>query len=125
MDTAWSTEAPQDGSEEVIADLGHAAPVVGVRLWLGRLVTHAPRALEIDVSTEGRTWMSAWQGATAPLIYRGALIDQRRVPLTIDIPAQTARFLRLRQVGRTSDPPWTMGEVEVLGPAPGAGPRAP
>lgn len=117
LDTAWSTEAPQDGAEEVIADLGHAATVVGVRLWLGRLVTHAPRVLEIDVSADGRTWTSAWQGATAPLIYRGALVDQRRVPLTIDIPTQPARFLRLRQVGRTSEAPWTMGEVEVLGPA--------
>ena len=119
-DTVWSTEAPQDGTEEVVVDLGSAEAVVGLRLWLGRLVTHAPRRLQIDTSLEGTLWSRAWEGPTAVLVYRGALEDQRQVPLRIDIPEQPARFLRLRQVGRTSDAPWTLGELEVLTPAPGA-----
>jgi hypothetical protein len=73
--------------------------------------------LQVDTSLGGHQWSRAWQGLTPPLIYRGALEDERNVPLRIDIPEQPARFLRLRQVGRTTDPPWSTGELEVLTPA--------
>lgn len=65
----------------------------------------------VEVSADGSSWTTVWEGRTGGLALDAALQDQRLVPMTIALPDIRARFIRLSTV-----PPWVERETTVYGP---------
>ncbi len=112
-DTWWESPTWQHGKEAVTVELQDSAPVGAVALSLARRVTDYPRHLIIELSTDARSWSRAWEGETAGLAYIAAVRDITRTRFTISFPPQTARFIRLRQTGRSLDTYWSIAEIDV------------
>jgi hypothetical protein len=115
IESAWGPGAPQDGSEEVIAELESAQVVTAVVLNMGAYSFGFPRNLAIDVSVDGLKWETVWQSETSVATVRAALADPGNVPLTFDLGLPVAKFVRLRQVGRDDSVPWWIAELHLHG----------
>jgi hypothetical protein len=114
--TAWGAGTEQRGDEEIVVDLGSVRTIGAVVFEMGAFAFGFPRTLLIDGSAERQTWTPVWTGRTAVPTVRAALSDPGTVPVTIRFDAVSARFLRLRQVGRESGIPWWIAELRVLAP---------
>jgi hypothetical protein len=112
--TAWSSEEPQKGGEEVIIDLGEMAEVDGVTIELGAHPSGFPRMLAIEASPDGHAWTEVWRGGTAAEAVSAALRDPRDIPIWIDLNDVRARHLRLKQLAG-SESGWVIAELEVVG----------
>jgi hypothetical protein len=104
----------QKGDEIVTIDLGSTQKVGAVVLAMGRYPSDAPRDLLVEVSDDRAQWHEVWRGAGEPGVFRGALRDVRRVPLTIDAGDRPARFIRLSQRGVNKDWYWSIAELTIL-----------
>ena len=111
--TGWRSDGPQTGGEEVVIDLGRRVAVSGVCLWLGTRTNEFPRALTIELSEEGATWVPAWTGRGAAAAFDAALSNPLQTRAVIAFAPSTARFIRLRQTDRAR-PRWFIGELQVL-----------
>ncbi len=117
FEEVWICE-PQMGTESITFELQQAWAVDGVRLTLGRPVAF-PRALTIETSLDGNTWMPAREGEVVDAFVRAALASPTRPVIVLPFAARDARFVRLRQTGADPTASWAMLEVEVLAsPAP-------
>ena len=112
--TAWSSEEPQKGGEEVSIDLGEISVINGVTLELGAHPSGFPRMLSIEASPDGHAWTEVWRGGTAAEAVSAALRDPLDIPIWIDLGDVRARHLRLKQHA-TSGSGWTIAELEVTG----------
>jgi hypothetical protein len=115
IESAWGPGAPQDGTEEVLVEFSVAQTVTAIVLNMGAFSFGFPRDLAIDVSIDGLTFETMWQSETSVATVRAALADPGKVPLTFDLGAPTARFVRLRQLGKDPVVPWWIAELEVHG----------
>lgn len=90
------------GSEQVVRALN-----VNLR-W-----RHAEIGTEslVEVSSDGDSWTTVWEGGTGGLALAAALEDQRLVAMKIYLPDVRTRFIRLSAV-----PPWVEREATVHGP---------
>jgi hypothetical protein len=102
--TAWSTDSPQTGMEEIVADLSALFRVDGVQLTT--LSSYFPRALIIDVrSSEQEAWTEVWRGDDLASLSLAAVLDQPpRINLFFSFEVRPARFIRLRQTGQSTEP---------------------
>jgi hypothetical protein len=116
-DTGWRSPGDQEGREELDVDLGEPRVVSGVELAVGPYYMDFPRELSVEGSLAGLEWSSLWRGPTNTQAFRASLDSPRRVPLRVCFPPARARHLRLRQLGRAPQHPWTVGELVVLGTA--------
>ncbi len=114
-ETRWSSERPQHGDEVVYVELWRLENVGGVVLSLGSFHDDFPRVLAIDTSSDGSFWSEAWRGNGPRLAYRAALQDPREIPLRFTFSSRTARYLRLRQLGRDPVHYWSVAELSVEG----------
>jgi hypothetical protein len=117
IETAWGSGLNQTGDEELVIDLGSVQPIGAIVFGMGAYSFGFPRALEIDASSDQKTWERAWAGPTAVPTVHAAVIDPGRVPLTIDLGLVSARFIRVRQVGTEPGIPWWIAELNVFAPA--------
>ncbi len=115
--TAWGTGVPQIGGEEVLLDLGSEHAIGAVVLAMGAFAFGHPRQLDVELSSDGQTWRRVWSGETAALTVRAAIADPGSAPLTIEIEAARARYIRLRQNGNEPGIPWWIADVRVHAPA--------
>ena len=115
IESAWGPGTPQDGSEEVVADLGSVQPIGTIVLEMGAYSFGFPRDLAIDLSTDGQQWQTVWRGDAAVGTVRAALADPGVVPLTFELDRASGRFVRLRQLGRDPLVPWWIAELRVHG----------
>jgi hypothetical protein len=113
LTTRWHSWL-QKGNEMVTIDLGTSQRVGAIVLEMGRFSTDAPRDLLVEVSDNRVQWGQIWRGAGEPGVFRGALRDFRRVPLTIDIGDRPARFIRLSQLGTNRNWYWSIAELTIL-----------
>ncbi len=111
--TVWRTPS-QQGAEQLRLDLGAPAVVAGVTLTLGTQVAAYPRHLLAEVSDDGVDWRRAWQGQPAALVVAAALLTPRHVAFSVSFAPQSARFVRLTQLGR-ADTPWEVASISLLG----------
>lgn len=111
--TRWSTRSsiPQQG--EVTLELESAADVAQVVMDLGEFATDFPVTLQVEVSTDGIAWDTAWSGSTALQVYYGGLRHPREVPLVLPLNRRAIRFIRLRQSG-VGKFDWSIAELRVL-----------
>jgi hypothetical protein len=115
IESAWGPGVAQDGSEEVVIDLGAPRAVRTVLLAMGAFSFGFPRELTIEASPDDRQWRTVWRGETDVLTIRAALLAPEVVPLAIELETVSAQFLRLRQTGRDATVPWWIAELEVYG----------
>lgn len=113
--TAWYVET-QSGDERLEAELESESLVAAVMLGQGPYTAAFPRELIVSVSADGVDWTDVWEGGGGAPALAAAVSDPREIRVVLTFPAVTARFVRVRQVGR-SDEPWAVAEFRVLGPA--------
>ena len=109
----WNS-GPQAPDQQLRLDLGALRQVGAIVLW-GSGNMDFPRLLHVDVSLDGSDWDTVWQGPTDIETLNGALRDPR-APLTVAFPAETARHVRLRQMGTDPVFHWQLTEVDVHAP---------
>ena len=114
IETYWESLTRQRGREGMTLTLRDTSDVRGVALSLGARIGGYPRHLVVETSSDGQSWVSAWEGPTAGLAYRAAVTDVDRIRFPITFAPRPARFVRLRQTGISSDAYWAIAEVEVL-----------
>ncbi len=114
--TAWGPEKAQDGREVVSAELGAPQTVGGVVLSMGAYSFGFPRELAVDLSDDGSSWKTVWQGETSVGTVRAAIASPGDVPLTVTFEPSAARFVRLRQLGSDETVPWWIAELSVRAP---------
>jgi hypothetical protein len=111
--TAWESGGPQRGGEEIVADLGATAQVSEIVLAQGAYTMEYPRQVLVEVSVDGNSWSEAWRGETVTMTLASAIHDPAEVRLRFAFSTQPARFIRVRQLGR-SDQPWAIAEIAVV-----------
>jgi hypothetical protein len=115
VETAWGPGTPQDGTEEVILEIGPLGTVYSVVLSMGAFSFGFPRELAIDISDDGARWSTVWRGETSVLTVRAAIGDPIYVPVRIDLGEVRGELMRLRQLGRDAIVPWWIAEVSLYG----------
>jgi hypothetical protein len=85
-----------------------------VTLALGRSLTAFPRTLAIEVSEDGTAWTETWRGDTAEKTVAAAIENPRDVTVSFPFAATRARYVRLTQLGHSSQP-WAVSEFRVAG----------
>ena len=113
LETRWHT-VPQRGGETITVELQQAQRVSAVVLCLGTYAGKYPRALDVDVSSDGGSWVNVYSGGTALATYDAAIRDPREVPITLNVGREAVRFIRLRQRGCLQDRGWTIVELRVI-----------
>jgi hypothetical protein len=113
LDTRWECGA-QTSDQSITADLGAPEHVGGVVHALGTFGADFPRYLNIETSVDGQTWRGAWQGSPAAEVLQAAMAAPREAPAFIAFPSRTARYVRLRQTGRSDMYYWSIAELEIL-----------
>jgi hypothetical protein len=120
MDTFWFT-VRQLAGESITIDAGAPRSLGAVRLWHGAAITEYSRGLVVERSDDQATWTPVWGGSTAGLAWLGADEDPAGTPVTIPLDGCAARFVRLRQTVADVHP-WSVFELAVYEPGPGAVP---
>jgi glucosylceramidase len=100
--TRWTTAAAQTPGQWLQVDLGSAQPIRRVVLDTGVDRGDYPRGYTLETSTDGSTWTPAASGAGS-----GQLT-------TIDLPATSARYIRVTQTG-SSGSWWSVADLRVYG----------
>ena len=113
--TRWDTAGPQDPTNVVTVDLGAPKQLEGIETQIAGYLADFPRRLAVDVSEDGMSWSTAWEGETALMTYVAALEMPRTVPLRIPLANRRARHIRMRQTGADRTFYWTIAELKVFG----------
>jgi hypothetical protein len=114
--TAWSSGERQRGTEAFEADLGTLTEVAAVGIGLGPYGGDFPRELVIELSEDRTVWSEAWRGSGAGVSVAAALVDPIEVPVSVHFPPFRARYVRVRQVGRSEAAAWAVAGLHVFGP---------
>ena len=106
--TALPFRAHTEGTNAAVLDLGrvHVVRTLGFPLR-GHHRDFGAR-VEIEGSTDGRTWKSLWLDWTGGLALAGALEDPLVVPVRFVLPDVTVRYLRIHPVED-----WMLREMQV------------
>ena len=113
--TRWDTAGPQDPTNAVTVDLGAAKQVEGIEMVIAGFVADFPRVLVVELSEDGLSWSTVWEGETALQTYVAALEMPRTVPLRIPLGNRRAQHIRMRQTGRERIYYWSIAELKVYG----------
>jgi hypothetical protein len=111
--TRWECGA-QTSDQAITLDLGEPARIGAILHTLGTFGTDFPRYLHIETSLDGQRWTEAWAGSPAAAVLRAAMAAPREARVLIGFPSRTARFVRLRQTGRSELYYWSIAELEIL-----------
>jgi hypothetical protein len=114
-DTSWA-DHPQRPDAWVSIDLGRPREVAGLTHALGTHLLAFPRRLAIDVSFDGRSWETAYDGPTFAQTFLGFVRSPRSGALQFGFAPRQARYVRLRQLA-TSTSEWRVTELTVHAPA--------
>lgn len=115
FDEMWLCE-PQMGTESITLELRRPVALGAVRLTLGRPVAF-PRALVVETSMDGESWVQARRGDVLEAFITAALASPTRPVIVLPFEPRNAAFVRLRQIGSDPTASWSMREVELLGSA--------
>ena len=113
--TRWDTAGPQDPTNVVTVDLGAPKQVEGIETQIAGYLADFPRGFAVDVSEDGSTWTTAWEGETALMAYVAALEMPRTVPLRFPLGNRRAQYIRMRQTGADRIYYWTIAELKIYG----------
>jgi hypothetical protein len=111
--TAWGTPAAQSGSEWFIVDLQTPVTVRGAVLASGDRVTLFGREIAVDVSMDKTTWTEMWRGKFARPTVAAGVVRPAQLDVAVEFDPTEARYLRIRQLGRSREP-WGVAEFAVI-----------
>ena len=112
VSTRWVTAGAQQGQERFVADLGRVAELSGIMLAHSARGTF-PRALLVEVSTDGAHWEQTWRGDSATLTLQAAIARPTDLMITVPFAPRTGRYIRVTQTGVATHP-WTVAEFRAL-----------
>ena len=118
--TRWCTGAPKVSGEFLELELHGPHAVNAVVLSLGPYPRDFPRGVAIQTSEDGSAWSESWRGSGAVQAFEAGLESPRSVPVRFAFAGRIARAIRIIHLGRDSDFYWSVAEVQVEGPPPGA-----
>jgi hypothetical protein len=113
--TRWDTAGPQDPTNVVTVDLGAPKQVEGIETQIGGYLADFPRGFAVDLSEDGSTWTTAWEGEPALMAYVAALEIPRTVPLRFPLGNRRAQYIRMRQTGADRVYYWSIAELKIYG----------
>jgi len=111
LKTRWSGGVQQAAADFTIEleQPGHVGQLV---TDLGEFWTDFPVRLRLDVSNDGKTWETVYEGDTALHAYYAALRDPKTIPVVYPIERDGVRFIRMQQIGWGRHD-WSIAEVHV------------
>ena len=113
IETRWLTGEPQSGDEWIDVQLAHEANVARIRLETARRsLSDYPRRVAIDAIDPSGAARTVFDGPIVDKLIEALADDERRAPVTIDLPPNRTTRLRIRQTGQ-SDRWWSVHELEV------------
>jgi hypothetical protein len=115
IETEWHDNPRQLPGHWLTVDLGAVRDVGGVTMWLGEFARDFPRRLAVDVSDDGASWTTAWEGPTAATAMLAAIEHPRECPVRLPFPAHSARLVRLRSLADHKNL-WRVAEIQVHSP---------
>jgi len=121
--TRWATHHPQQPGDWIELTFPAPAPLAGVRLATGPTPHDYPRGLRLETSPDGARWTSPevtvrTEGA---LRWGGThLLRDGVAALTVTFPPTRTRTLRLTLTAGDGVFDWSIYDLRLLGPAPGA-----
>lgn len=96
----------------LIADLGRATIVRAVELTTNGQLTRLPASLTIQSSLDSAAWTAVYDERPGAAALVGALDNPRTIPVRIELPDVTARYVRVNA------PAFRTGALSVLTPSP-------
>jgi len=111
MKTAWLPPTSQDGTEQLVFDLGQRNEVGGVVLATTK--TEFPRGISIELSLDQANWIQVWHGDATAKAVATAIEDPRFMRMRFEFPRTYTRYVRVRQTAR-APLPWVVFEAQVL-----------
>jgi len=112
--TRWNI--PMQPEEWIQIELSEPRKVAGLELDLSGIPRHYPRGYRIQVSIDGEEWTTVRQEQE----FRPPITDfltPVSFTLRLEISPIVTRFVRLVQSGSSNRYPWSISELEVVGPA--------
>jgi hypothetical protein len=112
LETRWDTAGIQKKDQWFELDLGRTYTVRGLSLKLAGSSLDYPRAIRVEVTTDGQTWTVVAENDRVIVPIR-AFLHPRDITVDIPFPAQEARRVRLVQTGHDTTYYWSIYELKV------------
>jgi hypothetical protein len=103
----------QDAEHQITIELGEGGDVGAVVYALGSAGSAFPRRLVVETSADATGWDAVWEGSVAALVLPAAMDEPLQTRIVIPFNSRPARFVRLRQIGRSDSHYWAIAELEV------------
>jgi hypothetical protein len=110
--TLWQC-ALTDERQPLIVDLGTTTTVSAIVHSIGKQFWLYPKAVEIETSEDGQTWLPARSGSVRHDVMIAGMRDAALLRVVLAFPPRPARYLRLRGTPGEPQFPWTIAELEV------------
>jgi hypothetical protein len=79
----------------VVADLGTLQPIAAVELSFGASGPGFPARTSVQLSSDGESWTTAWEGSAVGTVVRGIALDPANIRTTFAFSGVPARFIRV------------------------------
>lgn len=112
--TAWISDGPQRGGEQLTVRLANRSLVSGVVLGHGPFGSGFPRQLTVEVAAEEGVWHPVWQGALGARTVAAGLDDPLEVRVYLEFAPIQATFVRLTQTGASDVDEWAVANLGVV-----------
>ena len=110
--TLWQC-ALTDERQPLIVDLGTTTTVSAIVHSMGTQFWLYPKAVAIETSEDGQTWLPARSGSVRHDVMIAGMRDPALLRVVLAFPPRPARYLRLRGTPGEPQFPWTIAELEV------------
>jgi hypothetical protein len=112
LETEWHDNPRQLPGHWLAVDLGGVREIGGITMWLGEFARDFPRRLAIDVSSDGESWTTVWEGSTVATAMLAAIERPQECPVRLPFAPHGARFVRLRSLVDHKNL-WRVAEIQV------------
>jgi hypothetical protein len=120
-ETAWDSDGPQRGDEGIRIELDRQRDLVAVRLELPpRELGTYPRHLRVESEADDGSRVDVFSGPVLDQVMTSLVRDPRRPGITITLPPNRTRALRLSQLGQTRHAHWVVTGLSIWERTPAA-----
>jgi hypothetical protein len=114
--TRWITSRPPREGESITLDVGRMQRLCGLELSMGSAAVLYPKALRVEISSDGSEWDTAFVGKLGGAALLAALTNPHDARMSLPLGNHAARFVRLRVDESHTLYPWAVADVVVQGP---------
>jgi hypothetical protein len=121
--TLWDSTMPQRGDEWIRIGLDRERDLVALQLQLTPDdLGFYPRHLRVECEADDGTRVEVFSGAVLAQLMQSLIGDPRRPAITVTLPPNRTRALRLYQTGQTRHAHWSVVEMAIWERTPAARP---